>query len=119
VFKFKINMILIISTCFQKKQSYKMLSFQFFQMDSRLCAAALSTMLMDSRLCADGLSTMPVDSQLYCILLTIVQTLSIMNFSLSTMYVYDIINFLHIFCSVDYGSGFVDYVLFLFKNIVD
>ena len=62
---------------------------------------------------------MPVDCRLYCILLTIVQALSTMIFLLSTMYVYDIIKFLHIFCSVDYGFGFVDYVLFLFKNIVD
>ena len=86
--------------------------FVDYTLNNRLCVYTLLTMPIDSRLCADGLSTMPVDSRLYCILLTIVQVLS-------TMYMYDIINFLHIFCFVDYGFGFVDYVLFLFKNIVD
>jgi len=68
VFEFKNEYLFDNRNLFSKE----MLCVQIFQMDSQLCANALSTMPIDSRLCVDSLSTMPMDSRLYCILVTIV-----------------------------------------------
>ena len=74
-----------------------------------LCLWIMDYRFMICRLC-------PSFCQLYCILLTIVHARSTMNFLLSTMYVYDIINFFHIFGCVDYVIVFVDYQYIWLNN---